>query len=123
LNNATGTAAATEIILSTTEVSKHNSQNDCWMIMDNSVYNITPYLPNHPGGIGAILPYCGKDGAAAFASLPHSSFAASLLSNYFVGSLNQKITPQQIQQNVQRTNSVTPPAKTKKERDGEGYDD
>ncbi len=81
-----------QMVLSMTEVAKHNKLNDCWMLMGNKVYNITAYLPYHPGGAGAILPYCGKDGAAAFNGLPHSQNAANLLASYYLGDLNSSIS-------------------------------
>lgn len=93
------------VVLNFQEISKHNSQSDCWTIINSKVYNITSYLGAHPGGVSAIIPYCGKDGMQAFTNLPHSSFASSLLNNYFIGNLNQTIGASQIQQNSQ----ITPP--------------
>lgn len=45
--------------ISILEVSKHNKESDCWIAYDNKVYDITSFLPKHPGGINRILPYCG----------------------------------------------------------------
>lgn len=73
------------------EVAKHNTRNDCWMIIINKVYNVTDYLSFHPGGVGAMLPYCGAEATRAFDTKdqgqPHSNQANSLLNNYFVGDL------------------------------------
>ena len=33
------------------EISKHNKEYDCWIVLRGVVYNIGPYLPYHPGGI------------------------------------------------------------------------
>ncbi len=96
------------VVLNAQEISKHNSTKDCWMIINNKVYNITSYIGAHPGGVSAIAPYCGRDGAQAFLGLPHSSYANSLLSAYFIGNLNQTTTPQQVQQNIQNIAQVTP---------------
>lgn len=74
--------------LSSREVSKHNKIDDCWMVVNDKVYDITKYLPYHPGGINIILRYCGKDGTNAFLNLPHSQNAANLLASYFIGDLN-----------------------------------
>lgn len=41
------------------DLSQHNSQDDCWIAYDGKVYDITSWLPKHPGGINRILPYCG----------------------------------------------------------------
>lgn len=42
------------------ELSQHNSLDDCWISYDGKVYDITSYLPRHPGSAGKILPYCGS---------------------------------------------------------------
>lgn len=82
------------IALTSAEVAKHNNAGDCWMIISNKVYRLTSYIPAHPGG-SAMVPYCGRDGTAAFTGLPHSANAASLLANYLLGNLNAQtvITP------------------------------
>ncbi|MDD2753808.1 MAG: DUF5011 domain-containing protein [Candidatus Portnoybacteria bacterium] len=67
------------------DVATHNSQTNCWVIANNRVYNITAYLPNHPGGINAILPYCGHDITSAFSG--HSQNANTILANYYVSDL------------------------------------
>jgi cytochrome b involved in lipid metabolism len=48
------------------EVAQHKSQSDCWSVVDGSVYNLTSWIAEHPGGSGAILSMCGVDGTNAF---------------------------------------------------------
>lgn len=74
-------------------IATHNSPADCWIIVNNKVYDVTNYLPFHPGGINAILSYCGKDDSSAFAGLPHSQNANNLLATYFVGNLGSTPAP------------------------------
>ena len=37
------------------ELRKHNTEYDCWTAYNGKVYNITPYLHYHPGGINKLL--------------------------------------------------------------------
>jgi L-lactate dehydrogenase (cytochrome) len=43
------------------EVAKHNSRESCWVIIHGRAYDITEFLPEHPGGPKIILKYAGKD--------------------------------------------------------------
>jgi len=61
------------------------------MILGSKVYDVTSYLPYHPGGINTILPYCGKDAAAAFAAVGHSSYAQQLLVPYYIGEISAAV--------------------------------
>ncbi len=74
----------------TSEVATHNSTNDCYMIVENNVYNLTDYLPEHPTDIAM---YCGKDGTVAFNTRggkgPHSDKAKERLNTMLVGTLIQ----------------------------------
>jgi cytochrome b involved in lipid metabolism len=44
------------------EVSTHASESSCWTIVNGSVYDITSYIPRHPGGKREIMAICGKNG-------------------------------------------------------------
>lgn len=52
--------------LTGTEVAKHNSASDCWVIVHGKVYDVTEFLPEHPGGSKIILKYAGKDATEEF---------------------------------------------------------
>ena len=85
------------VTLSAQEIGTHNTTANCWLIIGGNVYNVTSYLNQHPGGVSAIRPYCGKDGSAAFEGLPHSTNAHQLLANFLVGAVGQRATTQTIQ--------------------------
>ncbi len=36
--------------LSAQEIAKHNSLSDLWIVVDGSVYDLTDFAPDHPGG-------------------------------------------------------------------------
>ncbi len=59
---ATDTAGA----LTAAEVAQHTTESDCWIIVNNGVYNVTNYAPIHPGGKKEIVSLCGKDATSAF---------------------------------------------------------
>ena len=68
------------------DVAQHATASDCWMILNNSVYGLTNYIPIHPGGT-FISSMCGKDGTALFNSGPHPAGTLNVLNSYILGSL------------------------------------
>ncbi|MGV8150149.1 MAG: cytochrome b5 domain-containing protein [Candidatus Woesearchaeota archaeon] len=45
--------------ISLSELSAHNERTDCWIGYKGKVYDITDFVPVHPGGASKITPYCG----------------------------------------------------------------
>lgn len=45
------------------ELEAHNSENDCWIAFERKVYDVTSWIPKHPGGPDKIIPYCGSSEA------------------------------------------------------------
>lgn len=43
-------------------LAQHRSRDDCWQAYAGKVYNVTPYLKYHPGGVGELMRAAGKDG-------------------------------------------------------------
>lgn len=48
------------------DVAQHSGESSCWSAINGSVYDLTSWIPKHPGGSQAILRLCGKDGSDAF---------------------------------------------------------
>lgn len=48
------------------QVATHKDAASCWSVIDANVYDLTKWIPQHPGGEQAILGLCGKDGTAKF---------------------------------------------------------
>ncbi|KAH8816470.1 hypothetical protein F5884DRAFT_852906 [Xylogone sp. PMI_703] len=42
---------------------------DAWTVLSGKVYNITPYLPFHPGGVPELMRCAGKDGTKLFGEI------------------------------------------------------
>lgn len=77
------------------EVAEHKEAASCWTIIEDSVYDITSYIPRHSGGDN-ILSACGIDATEFFkgqktgqegGSNNHSSSAKSQLSSLKIGNL------------------------------------
>ena len=78
---------------SLSDIAPHNSEQDCWILVDGSVYNVTSFIPQHPGGSETILSVCGKDATTAFQTRngrgPHPPSAKAELSQFLIGTLKQ----------------------------------
>ncbi|KAJ4305219.1 hypothetical protein N0V90_000750 [Kalmusia sp. IMI 367209] len=48
------------------QVAEHNSKDSCWVIVHGRAYDVTEFLPEHPGGSKIILKYAGKDATEEF---------------------------------------------------------
>ena len=47
------------------EIAAHNTEQDCWTVVHGKVYNIAPFIAQHPGG-KKILRAAGVDGTEIF---------------------------------------------------------
>ncbi|KAL8733375.1 MAG: hypothetical protein Q9166_002199 [cf. Caloplaca sp. 2 TL-2023] len=69
-------------LLSIQQIAEHNTVKDLWIVVDGQVWDMTDFAPEHPGGIGIILQYAGRD-----ASQPYNEIhAPSLLNNTLTSS-------------------------------------
>ncbi|WEW59179.1 flavocytochrome b2 [Emydomyces testavorans] len=53
-------------LLTGPEIAKHNSAKSCWVVVHGKAYDVTDFLPEHPGGQKIILKYAGKDATKEF---------------------------------------------------------
>ena len=76
--------------VSAAEVAKHCTREDCWVILNGRVYDLTSFLGDHPAGAGVILKHAGKDATAAFDPFHPSDIIArmGLEDKLFVGLLD-----------------------------------
>jgi cytochrome b involved in lipid metabolism len=47
------------------DIAKHAVEGNCWTAIDGSVYDLSSFTSQHPGG-PVILSVCGKDGSELF---------------------------------------------------------
>ncbi|PIP03187.1 MAG: hypothetical protein COX54_04540, partial [Candidatus Yonathbacteria bacterium CG23_combo_of_CG06-09_8_20_14_all_46_18] len=74
-------------------VAQHSTASDCWLIISGNVYDLTQYIPFHPGGQNPITSRCGTDGTTFFntnggGGHNHSTSARSQLAGYLLGPLS-----------------------------------
>lgn len=63
INNANQTNSGNFIgAITSTDLAKHNLTTSCWVVYKEKVYDLTSWLPKHPGSAESILPYCGNSG-------------------------------------------------------------
>ncbi|MCJ1258635.1 hypothetical protein MMC24_006468 [Lignoscripta atroalba] len=48
------------------EVAEHKSPESCWVVLYGNVYDVTDFLPRHPGGSKIVLQLAGKDATAQY---------------------------------------------------------
>jgi len=68
------------------EVCKHGEEGDCWLVIDQKVYDVSAFVEQHPGG-AVILDGGGMDATSMFQDVGHSGDALSLLETLYIGDL------------------------------------
>jgi flavocytochrome c len=51
------------------ELGQHNTPEDCWVAINDVVYDLTSFADEHPAGSASIHELAGKDGTEAFAAV------------------------------------------------------
>ena len=79
--------------ISLDEVAAHSTPEDCWLVINGKVYDVSGLGDaGHPGG-DAVYEGCGIDATELFetrpmgSGTPHSTRAIAGLDNYFIGDL------------------------------------
>lgn len=71
-------------------IKRHNTLDDCWVIINSNVCDVTPFLSSHPGGSDAIFQYAGKDASKAFNNMHKDSEKAKMtMQNLRVGKVRK----------------------------------
>lgn len=81
-------AASARDPITAAQVALHASSVDCWVSINDRVYDLTRWIARHPGGSAAIVGLCGTDGTSAFQSAHEGQRApARALARFIVGPL------------------------------------
>lgn len=78
-------------VFSKKEISRHNSQEDAWVVVDGRVYDVSGFLPSHPGGLDVLDGHLGTDVSDVLRSPDfhrHSGTAYQILDQCCIGVLS-----------------------------------
>ncbi|CAI7640901.1 unnamed protein product [Penicillium pancosmium] len=67
-------------MLTGAQVQQHRTRKSCWVIIGQTVYDITDFLDEHPGGASILLQYAGSDATEAFESIHQAEILTRHLS-------------------------------------------
>lgn len=68
------------------EVNKHSTKQDCWVVFNGDVYDLTQYVLNHPGGSNCFMPPNSKDMTKAYYGV-HPNVDPKLIEKLKIGHL------------------------------------
>ncbi|KAI9016893.1 putative acyl-CoA dehydrogenase [Hyaloraphidium curvatum] len=73
--------------LTLTEVARHNTDGDAYIVIKGRVYDVSKFAKEHPGGKKILLNVAGKDGSKQFATFHSAAVEAQWLPKLYVGDL------------------------------------
>ncbi|KAG0288870.1 hypothetical protein BGZ96_007417 [Linnemannia gamsii] len=79
--------------ISAAEVAKHNTESDCWVIVNGQVLDVTKFLPDHPGGKKAVLIFAGRDATEEFNMLHKADVVQKYAPESIIGTLDTNSLP------------------------------
>ena len=69
------------------QVGLHNTKDDCWIVIKNGAYDITEFIPIHPGGATLIFSAAGQDATDYFNELHNPEVLNEIGDDYYIGKL------------------------------------
>ncbi|XWS32517.1 hypothetical protein CRYUN_Cryun23aG0164900 [Craigia yunnanensis] len=75
-------------LISMSEVKQNQTEGSMWTVLKGRVYNISPYMKFHPGGVDMLMKAVGKDCTSLFNKYHAWVNAEFLLEKCLVGTLN-----------------------------------
>uniref|UniRef100_A0A1B6D5K6 Cytochrome b5 n=1 Tax=Clastoptera arizonana TaxID=38151 RepID=A0A1B6D5K6_9HEMI len=71
------------------EIRLHNRRENCWVVIESFVYDVTNFLSKHPAGPELILEQAGKDGTKPFFNAGHPPYAKEYLKTFRIGEISE----------------------------------
>lgn len=93
-------------IYSMEEIAKHNSEDDCWVIMYDKVLDVTKFLNEHPGGLDPLKDMATLDITSSFESIGHTSTALVKSKTFIIG----RIDPEEAKKRKAASKKASTPA-------------
>ncbi|KAK5133360.1 hypothetical protein LTR08_007794 [Meristemomyces frigidus] len=76
------------------EVQQHRSAESCWVVLYGNVYDVTAFVPSHPGGSKIILQLAGTDATEEYDPVhPEGTLESSLPASAKLGPFDQSTVP------------------------------
>jgi 4-hydroxysphinganine ceramide fatty acyl 2-hydroxylase len=72
------------------DVASHKTASSCWITRGRKVYDVSAFLPDHPGGDDLILKHAGRDIETVMKNPEehdHSDSAYEMMEEYLIGRL------------------------------------
>jgi len=85
-DSSPSTPSSSGPVLNRDQVSLHSNPNDCYLVINQNVYDVSSFIGSHPGGSRQITSRCGKEVSGIFAQI-HSNRAWDLLAKYKIAVL------------------------------------
>ncbi|KAM5350830.1 hypothetical protein ACJ41O_007335 [Fusarium nematophilum] len=76
--------------VSVAEIQRHDRPDDAWIVVNDQVYDVSDFAPEHPGGAEVIYRYAGRDASAEYNEVHGPSLISkSLDTQYHMGGLDR----------------------------------
>ncbi|KAF2759445.1 putative mitochondrial cytochrome b2 [Pseudovirgaria hyperparasitica] len=74
-------------------VQQHACADDCWLVIDGKVWDMTAFAPRHPGGSQIILTHAGRDATTAYNTIHAPSLIEEEVPEAYKGRLDPSTVP------------------------------
>ena len=86
-------------IITVTEVNAHSTTGDCWLIIEDSVFDLTSFASSHPGGSELITDHAGSDVTSDFKDVHEMAVIKQTLTEEqyakaYKGQINRQTLPE-----------------------------
>ena len=71
------------------EIQRHNTEESCWLVAGDTIYDATSYISQHPGGATSILKKSGGVADCSEDLMFHSKSGRRVWNQYIVGKVKK----------------------------------